>query len=64
MSLVLIFITKSRFGSFIFLSQFGPCFGRFDLNLVLSVSGTITALDGVSRVSFWIFWIYFYFIFL
>jgi len=47
MSLVYIFIAKSQFGSsiffisiwfvYFFLSQFGFCFGKFDLNLFLSV---------------------------
>ena len=37
--------------SLYFLSQFGPYFGKFDINLVLSVSGTVTTLNGMSRVS-------------
>jgi len=41
-----------------FLSQFGSCFGKFDLNLALSVSGTIT-LNGTPHVSSWIFWFFF-----
>jgi len=49
MSLVPIFIAKS---------QFDHCFGKFDLNLVFFVSGTITTLNEVSCVSSWIF-IYF-----
>jgi len=56
MSLVPIFGAKSQFGpSIFFSSQFGSCFGKFDLNVVLSVSGIVTALNGVPRVSFSIF---------
>jgi len=55
MPLVPIFITKSQFGPSIFLSHFGLCFRKFDLNLVLSVIGTVTALIEVSHVSSWIF---------
>jgi len=66
MSLVPIFVTKSQFGpSILFSSQFGSWFGKFDFNVVISVSGTITTLNGVSRVSSSIFWIfYFFYIFL
>jgi len=45
--------------NFIVKSQFGPCFGKFELNLILSVSGTVTTLNGVSRVSSWIFYFFF-----
>jgi len=51
MPLVSIFIAKSQFGSYIFFSQFGPCFGKFDLNLVIFVSGIVTMLNGVPHVS-------------
>jgi len=46
---------------YFFLSQFGSYFGKFDLNLVISVSGTVTTLNGVPRVSSWIFYFLFYF---
>jgi len=50
MSLVLIFITKSQFGpSIFFLSHFGLCFRKFDINLVFSVTGTVTVLIEVPR---------------
>jgi len=52
MSVVPIFGTKSQFDLYIFfLFQFGLCFGKFDLNLIIYGSGTITTLDVVTRVS-------------
>jgi len=43
---------------YLFLSQFGPCFGKFDLNLVIFVSSTVTTLNEVPRVSSWIFYFF------
>jgi len=61
MFLVLIFVAKSQFSpSIFFSSQFGSCFDKFDLNIVLFISDTVTTLNGVSRVSSSIFWIFFY----
>jgi len=62
MSLVPIFVAKSQYSpSIFFSSQFGLCFGKFDLNLVIFVSGTVIALNGVPHVSFSIFLFYFIF---
>jgi len=46
---------------YFFSSQFVHCFGKFDLNLVISVSGIVTTLNGVPRVSSWIFFNFFEF---
>jgi len=56
MSLVSIFVAKYQFGPFIFLSQFGPYFEKFDAIKSFSlVNVVVTTLDGVLRVNFWIF---------
>ena len=57
-----------QFGlSIFFSSQFGPWFGKFDLNLVIYVSGTVTTLNGVSRVNssiLYFFLKFFYYLFI
>jgi len=56
MPLVPIFVAKFQFGSFIFFISIWSLFWKFDLNnVVISVSGIVTTLNVVPRVSSSIF---------
>jgi len=58
MYLVSIFVVKDQFGHSNFFISIWSLFWKIWYNQVLSISGTVTTLNGVPRVSSWIFWIY------
>jgi len=58
--LVPIFIAKYQFGPSIFFISIWSLFWEIWCNQVLFVSGVVTVLNGMPRVSFWIFWIFYF----
>jgi len=62
--LVKLFVANYQFGLSIFFISIWSLFWEIWCNQIISVSGVVTVLNGVSRVSLWIFWIFiFIFIF-